>query len=213
MTTIDTITTKCPVCGRDVDQNFIMSTNAFGYADLDLRPPEMQRSTMYIMTSMCDCGNVFFGPEITGNKELVESKSYQSCDGIDFSRRGMMYYRLYLISKDQIDIEGEFFNLLRCAWACDDDEDENSVTVRKMAIEVLDEIMEFEEERDDNHILLKADLLRRSRQFDKLIEEFKDIKFEDETYQKIMDFQLEKANEEDDSCYTVGDAIGAERPY
>ena len=213
MTTIMPIKKECPVCGKEITLNLIGSTNAFGYSDLDLRPPEMQRSTMYITTTMCDCGNVFFGEDSTATKELVESGEYQSCDGIEFGDRGKMFYRLYLISKEQTDIRGMFFNLLRCTWACDDDGDENGTAVRKMAIGLLNQMMSSDDERKNDNLLLKADLLRRSRQFDELIEEYENIKFEDETYQKIIDFQIEKANAQDDSCYTVGDAIGYKMPY
>ena len=68
MTTIRDQTIECPVCGREVSIYLLMSTNAMGYADLDLRPPEMQRSTMYQTTTMCYCGNVFESMSKGGSK-------------------------------------------------------------------------------------------------------------------------------------------------
>lgn len=37
---------KCAVCGKESEQITLASTNTFGSPDLDLRPPEMKRSTM-----------------------------------------------------------------------------------------------------------------------------------------------------------------------
>lgn len=218
MTTIETHTIKCPLCGREVSIYFIMSTNAMGYADLDLRPPEMQRSTMYQTTTMCYCGNVFESIPIGGSKELVESENYQNCDGIEFdSSKAIMFYRAYLIDKESNpdDLLSNFSHILSAVWACDDFDNKNASKMREMAIDLINQIIEGDEyqERKNDYLLIKADLLRRSAKFEELINQFQDIKFEDELYQQILDFQIKKAGEKDDSCYTVGDVIGNERPY
>ncbi|MBR4908658.1 MAG: hypothetical protein IKZ43_06585 [Acidaminococcaceae bacterium] len=46
MTTMFRQKYKCAVCGAEQEFYGIASTNSFGSPDLDLRPPEMQRSTM-----------------------------------------------------------------------------------------------------------------------------------------------------------------------
>ena len=46
MTTLDERTSTCAICGGRSKQTVVASTNARGSPDLDLRPPEMQRSTM-----------------------------------------------------------------------------------------------------------------------------------------------------------------------
>ena len=43
-TTLGRIDVTCTVCSAKSEQTVIGSTNAFGAPDLDLRPPEMQRS-------------------------------------------------------------------------------------------------------------------------------------------------------------------------
>ena len=218
MTTIRDHTIKCPVCGREVSIYLIMSTNAMGYADLDLRPPEMQRSTMYQTTTMCYCGNVFESMSKGGSKELIKSENYQNCDGIEFdSSKAIMFYRAYLIDKEcnPDDLVSNFFHILRAVWACDDYDNKSASKMREIAINLMNQIIEDDEtqERRNDNLLIKADLLRRSGQFEVLINQFKDIKFEDELYQQIIDFQIEKAREKDDSCYTVGDVIGNKRPF
>ena len=218
MTMIHTESKKCPVCGEEVEIRLLMSTNAMGYADLDLRPPEMQRSTMYQTTTMCNCGNVFESQSEGGFRELVESENYQNCDGIEFnSPKAIMFYRAYLIDKNANpdDLISNYFHILRAAWACDDTDNANAVKMREMATDLINAILEDKryDDRKNDHLLMKADLLRRSGHFDELIDQFKDIRFENELYQQIIDFQIEKAAEKDDSCYTVGDVIGEERPY
>ncbi|WP_295620033.1 hypothetical protein [uncultured Methanobrevibacter sp.] len=191
----------------------IGSTNAMGYADLDLRPPEMQRSTMYQSTCMCECGNVFESASNGCSRELVESEAYQSCDGIDFnSEKAFMFYRAYMIDRESNpnDLASNFFHILHAAWACDDFDMENARKMRLIGINLLEQIIndeQYEHVKNDN-LLMEADLLRRNGKFDLLIEKFNDIKFEDEIYQKIIDFQLKKASQKDDSRYTVGDVIG-----
>ena len=128
-----------------------------------------------------------------------------------------MFYRAYLIDKESNpdDLLSNFFHILSAVWACDDFDNKNASKMREIAIDLINQIIEDDEyqERKNDNLLIKADLLRRSGQFEELIYQFKDIKFEDELYQQIIDFQIEKAGEKDDSCYTVGDVIGNERPY
>lgn len=213
MTTIIPEKIKCQVCGKEITVNLIGSTNAMGYADLDLRPPEMQRSTMYQSTSMCECGNVFESASKGGSRELIESDAYQSCDGIDFgSQKAVMFYRAYLIDKESNpnDLASNFFHILQAAWACDDFDIENARKMRLIGINLLEQIIKDDRyaDRKNDNLLMQADLLRRSAKFDLLIEKFQNMKFEDEIYQKIIDFQIEKASQKDDSRYTVGDVIG-----
>ena len=212
MTTIHTEEIECPVCGERVSIHMIMSTNYMGHSDLDLRPPEMGRSTMYQTTSTCKCGNVFDSFDSSGSRELIESDNYKNCDGIPFQKEWpKTFYRVYLIDKENESstIKSQFFHILRCAWACDDYSDNNSVKVRMIALDLINQIIddeEFDEERKDN-LLVKADLLRRSGQFDQLIDEYSDMEFDEELYQKILDFQINKSIEKDDACYTVEDAL------
>ena len=55
--------------------------------------------------------------------------------------------------------------------------------------------------------LIRADLLRRSLQFERLIEEYDDFKIEDEIMYSVIRFQLERAAKKDNVCYTVEDVV------
>ena len=76
-----------------------------------------------------------------------------------------------------------------------------------MALKSIDRIDAEDEDEKNNLVLLKADLLRRSVQFDRLISEFKDVIINDKLYNDILSFQIEKAMEKDCGCYTVEDVL------
>ena len=212
MTRLSSEDIKCPICGEEIRIINVLSTNAMGYSDLDLRPSEMQRSVMYQITTMCKCGNVFMGDISPATKELVQSDVYQNCDGINFKdQKSIMFYRAYLIDKEHNpqDIVSNFMHLNRCIWACDDSDDENNIPLRKTALNLVNQIIENEENEETkrNYILIKADLLRRSGQFDELIEEYEDIHFEDPLSELIVDFQYKKSEEKDNKRYTIASAL------
>src|SRR5919201_2873294 len=59
MTTFEEIQATCGVCGAISAQQAIASTSRFGAPDLDLRPPELERSTLAWRCARCPvCGYV-----------------------------------------------------------------------------------------------------------------------------------------------------------
>lgn len=210
MTVIRDIEMKCSVCDNTSRQPILSSTNAWGTPDLDLRPPEMQRSTMITWVLECPhCGYVAgdLSDESEISEEFLKTEKYLTCDGIEFERDlSERFYRGYLISEETDNLEGCFLNLHHCAWTCDDAEDlENAKKIRKLAIAVISKLIQQDDEENHNLLLRKADLLRRSGEFDQVIEEYKDRIFGDELLDKIVTFQILKAREGDDACYTVED--------
>ena len=217
MTTERLLTIKCPVCEEEFETHILMSTNTMGYPDLDLRPAEMERSTMYISINECpSCGYAGFDfhnkPAI--DEEYLKTDEYKNCDGIEFkSDRSKPFYKAYLINKKEGNKGGEINLLLHSIWSCDDAEDfENAKRLRIRASELLGEIINhieiYESIGDKNTLLLmKADLMRRGGQFEELIEEYENITFEESQLNDIAQFQIEKAKEKDDNCYTVASVI------
>ena len=55
--------------------------------------------------------------------------------------------------------------------------------------------------------IMKADVLRRSAQFDKLIDEYEGKQYDNDLLNNIVKFQLYRAKEHDTGCYTVQHAI------
>lgn len=214
MTMIDDIEMKCCVCGETSSQPVLMSTNAWGHPDLDLRPPEMKRSTMNTWVLECPhCGYVSerLEEETPISKEFLETDEYKTCENHDFKRPlAARFYKNYMISKETGNKSSEFSNLLYCAWVCDDAEDVLSVEIRKKAAEVAGQLIEADHENMTNLLLIKADLMRRSERFDEVIEEYENVRFEDELLNQIIEFQIEKATESDNRCYTVEDVVKKE---
>ena len=146
--------------------------------------------------------------EIELPKDFLKSDEYLTCEGNEFkSDLSKRFYRNYLISKANGDHESEFQSLLYCAWTCDDAEDDFAVKVRKLALKSMDNTDAESADEKRNLLLMRIDLLRRSLQFERVIEEFKDFKDDDEVFYSIIRFQLKLAVNEDSGCYTVEDVV------
>lgn len=99
------------------------------------------------------------------------------------------------------DNEEKFYSLLHCAWACDDVNDEkNSLLMRNKCLDYIDFL-----KVSDDMMLVKADLMRRSNHFDELVKEYSTKSFENDIYNRICDFQIEKALKKDNGCYAIED--------
>ena len=169
MTTMFKQKVRCSVCGEESEHLAIGSTNAFGSPDLDLRPPEMQRSTMPHWVQECPkCGYVacVISDKCPVSAEFLKSEEYLSCGRISFESR--------------------------------------------LAKKTL--ILETKRDRE-NLMLISADVLRRAGKFQVLIDDYSSLRFkgrsqeEREAMNKILAFQLEKAKQQDTSCYTVEEVL------
>ena len=187
-------------------------TNSWGRPDLDLRPAPMYRDTMNVWLMECPhCGYVAKGlnNELKTTSDILKSEEYLTCEGNDFkSDLSKRFYRRYLISKAEKEYNSEFYSLLHCAWACDDADDGLAVEMRKLAVNLVDKV----DDENENLKLIKADLLRRSLQFERLIEEYSDFKSDDELSYSIIRFQLGLAAMKDSDCYTIQDVFNEFNP-
>lgn len=211
MTIIRDLDQDCSVCGKSSPQPALFSTNSWGYPDLDFRPAPMQRDTMFSWLAECPhCGYVAsqLDDELEILEDFLKSEAYLTCDGNEFiSDVARRFYRRFMIEREIGNDYQSFLNLQRCAWSCDDNEDPLAEKIRLLAMQYLDDVISQEPEDVDSYLLIKADFLRRTSQFDKLIEEFKDTAFEDERYTQIIRFQVLKAGESDSDCYTGKDVF------
>ena len=233
MTTVFPDTVKCATCGAENEFPVIASTNCFGSSDLDLRPAEMQRSTMCYWVQECpDCGyvsgEVSDPAEIT--KEFLESDEYVSCDGRKFkSDLAARFYKEYkictapasavkkpsvldkLFKKKSTDekLITAFNAILHAAWACDDEQDvENAKYCRNIAISLISKLISGGHDNKDTFSVIKCDLLRRAGRFEDIKNEYSSVKFDNDLLNKIIAFQIDKAEKQDTGCYTVEDAAG-----
>ena len=81
MTTYGFNKVSCSVCGAATKQQVLMSTNSFGPPDLDLRPAEMERSTMSCWLQECpNCGFVSndLGKPEKGAQKVLTTERYRA---------------------------------------------------------------------------------------------------------------------------------------
>ena len=230
MTIINPAVCNCAICGEEA--MYYMYTSYHFYdctTDLDCRTREHGMDCL-IGERVQQCRRCGYVARILSDdpgkvtKSWLKSKAYTHSDGITFrSELADRFYKFYKISLLNENTENTFYALLYAAWACDDSEDEeNAARCRRMAIPLLDKVVEEtaagrdgSDEDDAKYIdeeieklkMMKADLLRRSGQFETLLSEFSSYSFQDETMNKVLAFQLAKATEKDTACYTVDDAV------
>ena len=203
----------CAVCGTKNEFQLLGSYSTFGGPDLDLRPAEMKRSTMPYWVQKCPCCG-YVARQVSDpapvTEEWLKTEDYITCNGISFSSDlAKEFYQQFMISDQGKDTETAFYALLHAAWACDDRRDkENAKHCREMACSIAEKLLSSKHKKDENLSLLRADLLRRSGQFSRLIDEYSNIRYSEDLLNDIIAFQLEKAKEHDAGLYRVKDVTG-----
>jgi len=176
MTTLFSEQEACFVCGKNSEHAVIGSTNAFGWPDLDLRPPPMKRSTISHWIQRCPfCGycasSVSEGPEIA--KRIVTSPDYQEQrDDPAFPALANQLLCWTLIQTADGDDADAGSAALHAAWICDDEQAmANADICRRKAIAFFANArakgQKFASDGATEALLL-ADLYRRTGQFDQV---------------------------------------------
>lgn len=203
----------CAVCGKTHRYPF----PAFGrrdagpYPHLDLRLPMIDRDAMGRLVQKCpDCGYTakYLSKPTQVTREYLDSEEYRNCGGMCFGESlAERFYQQHLILLRDRKFSEAVFALLHAAWLCDDKEEaENAAACRRAAADLLErEILPGE--RIDVYELLYADLLRRSGQFQKLIDQYPDFQPETEDYRRLIEFEYALAEKQDDGCYTIKAAL------
>ncbi|MBQ9390284.1 MAG: hypothetical protein IJR27_06610 [Synergistaceae bacterium] len=221
-TTFSGVKSKCSVCGTENEFSVLSSTNAFGPSDLDLRPPEMKRSTMPMWVQECsNCGYAAsdIKDPLGTSPEFLKSEGYISCEGTAFkSRLAARFYRQYMIARKCDDPMTAFNAALHAAWSCDDADDYEGAKICREKAAVLAEKLIADERLNESGresiTLMRADILRRAGHFEEVIRGYSNVKFSGKTgnnyevMNKVVKFEVEKAKERDVKCYTVSDVLG-----
>lgn len=221
MTTICTTTMRCPVCGTRSEHRGIMSTSAWGPSDLDTRPPQMERSTMFAWVRRCPkCGycarnSSATGPrarEIISGKEYREQLSDPACPGLanSFLCRG-------ILDRESGDYATATWDLMHAAWVCDDaGHADQAIACRRKAADMFKEAeghgQQVAGQQDGSGTAILVDLLRRSGRRDearKVIAERRDG-ISDDTVLRVLDFQAVLLDRDDVAGHTVTEALGEE---
>lgn len=218
MTTLCERKIRCSLCGSESEYTEIRSTNAFGSADLDMRPPEMERSTIDTWVQRCPkCG--YCESEVStsrpGAKALVKGKEYRNqlndpaCPELANS-----FLCKSILDREAADYAAATWAIIHAAWACDDSHRaEQARACRYKAAEMLIFTEEhgqqvIGQEGASNAILV--DLLRRSGQVDRArqVISAKRGGISVDVIARILDYQTVLIDQNDLSCHTIALALG-----
>jgi hypothetical protein len=218
MTTTMKMFVGCRVCGKASPQFGIGSTSAYGFADLDSRPPEMRRSTIGYWVHRCPvCGccaaDLETAPESAGT--LVESAHYRiQLHDEDFPELANSFLcSAMLLEADEKYVESAWASI-HAAWACDDARAVTSGTrcrdegVRLVRL-VREEGLALSDQPSSDPAIL-VDLLRRAGRFAEGIQEVDGalVHSEDETVRTLLRYQRSLLLKADRGLYTVEAALG-----
>jgi hypothetical protein len=220
MTTLDLVSKTCAICGHEDTYTVIMSTNSFGSPDLDLRPPEMQRSTMeYWVESCSECGyrSHDVSELIEGAEDIVRSEAYrQQLEDSTFPPLANSFLCHAMIQENIRDFSGAGQATIQAAWACDDGGmAAEGRECRERAISLLRKARandQVDEEPPGAAEALLVDLLRRSEQFEEAAETCNAglLKSMDPVISDVLRFQRSLIDAKDVGSYTIEEALQAE---
>lgn len=222
MTTLYEQAVKCAACGSENVFTVVGSTNAFGSPDLDTRPPEMQRSTMFAWVQRCPtCG--YCASDISSAdpeaKALTRSETYLG----QLNNGKHPDLANSFLCKAMIDREVKRFSqatwaVINAAWVCDDNDcPEGANACRRMAADLLvqaeDAGQRVGEPAGGGKAIL-VDLLRRSGQMDRALGAIKSARasISDEVILGILAYQEKLVEKQDATCHTINEALGDSMP-
>jgi hypothetical protein len=215
MTTHGINKVTCSVCGKASEQEVLMSTNSFGSPDLDLRPPEMERSTMSSWLHECPhCG--FVSNDLSeaekGIQEILATQRFVSL------RRGAGTLIGRCLKRSLLDMGlGNSGNAaehtLWAAWAADDADDPSAAEYRSKAADLFLVAASSLPSGSTESTTMRArtiDILRRARRFDDAIDLADALLAKDDldpTIRSVVEFGRSLAQAGEHSRHTVKDAI------
>ena len=219
MTTFYRKKIQCSLCGEISEFTGISSTNTFfGSADLDTRPPEMQRSTMHTWVRRCPhCGYCAsdIGTSVPEAQSIVKSKAYaDQLNDTDYPEMANSFLCKAMICEETGDYKAAFLAFLHAAWACDDHKRHTQAKMCRQ--KAADRLMRVAEQNrqlaapNESYTAILIDLLRRSGQVEQarqIIAARRDD-ITEEMIRQISDFQVKLLDRNEESCHTVEEVVG-----
>ncbi|MEE9320228.1 MAG: DUF2225 domain-containing protein [Granulosicoccus sp.] len=220
MTTLREQMVKCCVCGEFSDHIAIGSTNTFGSADLDTRPPEMLRSTIRYWVQRCPACGYCAADLSEGHdnvSELVISNTYQNIIKNDaMPKTAASFLALSYEKQQQQKFAESAWCAIRAAWMCDDANDNvSAVTCRENAVSMIATANALSQDIADQAGASEAitiDLMRRAgmrRQALELAEKTR-VQEIDQTIQEVIDYEIRLINRNDVDGHTISEAFDTE---
>ncbi|ADQ14489.1 DUF2225 domain-containing protein [Halanaerobium hydrogeniformans] len=163
---------QCPYCDNKFKKSTLMSGNTIGakfWTDGKREAPMLPDS---VVVSFCEKCSEYFWVE---DAKKIDQVLYDSDKYSDLEFLKDLTLEEYIYALKQIDIrsDDDTFYLLRQIWWKYNDyyrknnEAELSQDVEKIMPDLLEKLLNVFDENDDNHLLMKGELLRELGQFEK----------------------------------------------
>jgi len=220
MTTVFDKEVRCYLCSAENKFTGIGSTNTTGSSDLDTRPPEMARSTIFALVQRCpECG--FCASDLAaprpGAADVVSTKEYKrQLHDPKYPGLANSFLCQALIDSACGEFSAATWALIHAAWVCDDSgRPDQAVVSRQRAAGMLAVAEEHGQQiakPEGASTVILADLLRRSGRLDdarRTIAARGDMSIEDSIV-RILDFQTALIDKKDMLCHTIAEAFAEE---
>ena len=220
MTTIGQKSETCCLCGSTNEFSVVMSTSIFGSPDLDTRPPDLARDSVYYAIHRClSCG--YCAPNVSVAEDawraVVKSPDYQS----QLSDRrhpvpanALLCWSMLQDTIGAVDQAG--WAALQAAWVCDDENAAGaSVDCRHRAATLFCAAREqqvlFAEQAGAEEAIL-ADVFRRAREHARVECVCQEglARQPEEVIRQILKYEIALAEQQDDTCHTIEEALAHE---
>lgn len=203
------IEVECAVCGKKSKQTVVVEYDPdTSTPDLDMRPGEPHRSYLKYWVSECPhCGycNASIDIPVRFTKEFLESDKYKKAGGSGLAEKFM---KMSLVCEKNKIYEEALKACMYAAWYYDDEgDDENAAECRRAALRVYD-LHKAEFSSKPDYILLAADFMRRSGDFERVIKEYKGRLLPSKLLNVLEGFQVALAEQGDSSCHKADEAPG-----
>jgi len=203
----------CSVCGTETHVSGLMSTNAFGSPDLDMRPPEMQRSTMEYWVQKCGkCGfcSADLSDESENSQWLIKTPEYISTlNEENYPALANLFRCKSLINESDGNYAHAVMASLHSAWVCDDENLlEQSFSCRIDAISLFKKAEENKDDFSDPEgvvDLIFIDMLRRVGKYEEATREItkRQVHVDDPSLLRIFIYQAILIGKQDRSCHVI----------
>lgn len=225
MTMISTEILKCAVCGKAAKHDRLDSTNEFGWADLDLRPPPDRRHRLGLEIQHCAaCG--YCAPTISQEKDPIDPSIRQTMQSAQYQlslhdkqlpNTARYFVCWALLAYAQGHIAWAAWATLKAAWVCDDHSShaEMATQLRELAASRFHAAIAAQDwpcaGEPLSHAVL-VDILRRSGQFDLALAKANSALLtapatqENEGAIDLLRFQLTLCANRDSTRHNIGEA-------
>ena len=209
---------ECGICGSESEFTGIGSTNEFGSSDLDTRPPEMRRSTIFAWVQRCpQCGycESDVTKSIPGSKLVMDSKEYKNqLSDPEYPELANSFLCQAIINREAKDYAAASWAQIHSAWSCDDaDLPDKAVLCRQKAAEMIMLAEKYGQQvvdQEEEGTAILVDLLRRSGRLEQARQVIatRRAKITEDIRARVIAFQIGLIDRNDSSCHTIGEALG-----